>query len=97
MRGLEREDRIIWLRLTSNDHPGLLGKVAGLLGAHGANILAASHSRRFLDLPAKGVSIDLTIEARGRDHVQEIGEALTGADFAVRRVRPQHFAKDIIA
>lgn len=94
VRDLEREDRIVSLRLTSNDYPGLLGKVASLLGAKGANILEVSHSRRFLDLPAKGVSIDLTIETRGREHVRDIEAALTDAGFAVRRVRPQDFARD---
>ena len=94
VRDLERENRIVSLRLTSNDYPGLLGKATSLLGAQGANILDVSHSRRFLDLPAKGVSIDLTIETRGSAHVQEIKVALAGAGFTVRRVRPQDFAKD---
>ena len=94
VRDLEREDRIVSLRITGNDHPGLLGKVASLLGAKGANILEVSHSRRFLDLPAKGVSMDLTIETRGSDHVQAIEEALTDAGFAVRRVQPQDVATD---
>ena len=94
VRDLERENRIVSLRLTSNDYPGLLGKATSLLGAQGANILDVSHSRRFLDLPAKGVSIDLTIETRGSAHVQEIEVALASAGFTVRRVRPQDFAKD---
>ena len=57
----------------SNDRPGLLGRVASRLGALGANILEVSHGRLFLDVPAKGVTIDVTIETRGagahgRDH-----------------------------
>ncbi|KQZ99910.1 hypothetical protein ASD64_13970 [Mesorhizobium sp. Root157] len=38
MRELEREGRIVSLRLASDDRPGLLGKVASLLGQGGANI-----------------------------------------------------------
>lgn len=96
MRDLERADRIVSLRLTSNDYPGLLGRIASLIGSEGANILEVRHSRQFLDLPAKGVSIDLTIETRGGDHVRVIETALADAGFIVRRIRPQDFAKDVL-
>src|SRR5690606_1171647 len=66
VRELEREGRIVSLRLTSHDRPGLLATVAGVLGAQGANILEVSHSRSFLDVPAKRGTADLTIETRGR-------------------------------
>ncbi|WP_333684571.1 threonine ammonia-lyase [Pontibaca methylaminivorans] len=96
MRDLERADRIVSLRLTSNDYPGLLGRIASLIGSEGANILEVRHSRQFLDLPAKGVSIDLTIETRGGDHVRMIETTLLDAGFTVRRIRPQDFAKDVL-
>ena len=63
VRELEREDRIASFRLTTPT-AGLLGKVASRLGQLGANILEVSHGRLFLDVPAKGVTIDVTIETR---------------------------------
>ena len=72
VRELERDDRIASFRITSNDRPGLLGRVASRLGGLGANILEVSHGRLFLDVPAKGVSIDITIETRDRATYMEV-------------------------
>jgi len=93
VRELERDSRIVSLRITSADRPGLLGKVASLLGEQGANILEVSHSRRFLDLPAKGVSIDVTVETRGAEHVRAIEEMLAKNGFTSRRILPQDAAR----
>ena len=86
VRELERDDRITSFRITSNDRPGLLGRVASLLGQLGANILEVSHGRLFLDVPAKGVSIDITIETRDRQHTLEVFEALAAEGLAPQRI-----------
>ncbi|NNM73282.1 threonine ammonia-lyase [Enterovirga aerilata] len=88
VRELEREDRIASFRITSPDRPGLLGEIATRLGALGANILEVSHGRLFLDVPAKGVSVDVTIETRSREHTAAIFEALTGGGLNPRRIGP---------
>jgi len=93
LRELERDGRIVSFRLTTGDRPGLLGKVAGLLGAEGANILEVSHSRLFLDVPAKGVTIDVTVETRGESHARAIEEALARSGLAPRRILPQEIAE----
>ena len=72
VRELERECRIASFRLAIPDRPGVLGQVATLLGELGANILEVDHRRLFLDVPAKGAKLDVTIEARGRAHGDEI-------------------------
>src|SRR6516164_1906813 len=76
VRELEREDRIISLRLTIPDRPGVLGHIATRLGELGANILAVDHRRLFLDVPAKGTKLDVTMETRDQAHGEEIFEAL---------------------
>jgi len=76
IRELERCERITSIRITTNDAPGLLGRVASRLGDLGANILEVSHRRLFLDVPAKGVSIDITIETRDATHTSEVIDAL---------------------
>mgnify|MGYP002619950477 FL=1 len=93
LRELERDARIVSFRLTTSDRPGLLGKVAGLIGAEGANILEVSHSRLFLDVPAKGVTIDVTVETRGESHARAIEEALARSGLAPRRVMPRDIAE----
>jgi threonine dehydratase len=86
VRELERDDRIASFRITSNDRPGILGKVASRLGELGANILEVSHGRLFLDVPAKGVTIDVTIETRDGRHTAEVFAALERDGLAPKRL-----------
>ena len=81
VRELEREDRIVSFRLTIPDQPGVLGQIATRLGGLGANILAVEHRRLFLDVPAKGAKLDVTVETRDRLHGQQIFKALEGDGF----------------
>lgn len=93
VRELEREQRIAAFRLTASDRPGLLGKVASLLGTLGANILEVSHGRLFLDVPAKGVTLDVTVETRDEQHTAAIEQALKQEGFAPRRIYPRGLAE----
>ncbi|MGE0565251.1 MAG: threonine ammonia-lyase [Pseudolabrys sp.] len=76
VRELERESRIVSFRLSIPDRPGVLGQIATRLGELGANILEVDHRRLFLDVPAKGAKLDVTIETRDRAHADEIERAL---------------------
>lgn len=89
VRELERGDRIASFRITMSDRPGLLGRVASRLGELGANILEVSHGRLFLDVPAKGVTIDVTIETRDAEHTAEVFQALTRDGLEPRRLGPR--------
>jgi threonine dehydratase len=81
VRELEREDRIVSFRLTIPDRPGILGQIAGKLGELGANILSVDHHRLFLDVPAKGAKLDVTVETRDGAHAEEILRALTADGY----------------
>ena len=81
VRALERENRIVSFRLTIPDQPGVLGQIATRLGRLGANILEVEHRRRFLDVPAKGARLDVTVEARDRGHTNDIMRALVDAGY----------------
>jgi threonine dehydratase len=87
VRELERDGRIVSFRLTIPDRPGILGQIAGRLGELGANILSVDHHRLFLDVPAKGAKLDVTMETRGETHAEEIFSALR--DEGYRPVRMQ--------
>jgi threonine dehydratase len=86
VRELERGDCIVSFRLTIPDRPGILGPIATLLGQLGANILAVEHRRLFLDVPAKGAKLDVTIETRDHDHAQEIHSALASGGYQPVRI-----------
>ncbi len=81
VRELEREHRIVSFRLTIADRPGVLGPIATLLGRLGANILEVDHRRLFLDVPAKGAKLDITVEARDRAHSEAILLALSEGGY----------------
>ena len=86
VRELEREDRIVSFRLTIPDRPGILGQIASRLGELGANILAVDHHRLFLDVPAKGAKLDVTMETRDNAHAEEISRALTDDGYRPMRL-----------
>ena len=81
VRELERETRIVSFRLTIPDRPGILGQIASRLGGFGANILAVDHHRLFLDVPAKGAKLDVTVETRDAAHAEEIFRALAADGY----------------
>jgi threonine dehydratase len=86
VRGLEREGKIMSLRLIVDDQPGMLGTVATCLGTSGANILEVSHRRMFLDVPAKGTTLDVMIETKDAAHAEKVIGALEAAGHHVIRL-----------
>ncbi|MCC6780239.1 MAG: threonine ammonia-lyase [Hyphomicrobiales bacterium] len=88
VRELERAERIVSFRLTIPDRPGVLGQISTRLGHLGANILEVDHRRSFLDVPAKGARLDVTVEARGRAHGEEILRVLAAEGFHPVRIEP---------
>jgi threonine dehydratase len=86
VRELEREDRIVSFRLTIPDRPGVLGVIATRLGLLGANILEVDHRRLFLDVPAKGAKLDVTVETRDATHADEIARALGSDGYRPQRI-----------
>src|SRR5438045_5242207 len=86
VRELEREDRIVSFRLNIPDRPGVLGQIATRLGELEANILEVDHRRLFLDFPAKGANLDVTVETRDSGHADAILRALAKDGFSPVRI-----------
>jgi threonine dehydratase len=86
VRELKREDRIVSFRLTIPDRPGVLGHIATRLGGLGTNILEVDHRRLFLDVPAKGAKLDVTVETRDRAHAEAVLQALAADGLAPVRI-----------
>jgi threonine dehydratase len=86
MRGLERESKIVSLRIAITDRPGMLGEIAGELGRCGANILEVHHRRFYLDVPAKGAVVEIVIETKDRAHADSTVERLRLHGFEVERM-----------
>ncbi|MFL5259499.1 MAG: threonine ammonia-lyase [Hyphomicrobiales bacterium] len=83
-RELEREYRIVNLRIQIDDRPGVLGRIATTLGRLGANILEVSHRRMFLDVPAKGAELEIMLETRDARHAEDIVATIESEGFSAR-------------
>jgi threonine dehydratase len=84
MRGLVRGGRLVRLRAELPDLPGVLSRVAGIIGGLGANIVEVHHQRLFHDSSVKRAELDLVVETQNRRHVGTIIDALVAAGFPTR-------------
>jgi threonine dehydratase len=84
LRQLAREGRIMSLIVGIEDRPGVLARVASLVGDAGGNIMEVSHNRLMTGASAKSADLGLVIEARDDAHANEIKARLEQAGYAVR-------------
>jgi threonine dehydratase len=84
MRELQRERRMLTIAVEIEDRPGILAKVAAIVGEAGANIIEVVHDRLLTDLPAKGAELRVTMETRDQAHAGTICQAVRNAGYAVR-------------
>ena len=88
LRELAREGRILSVVVEIEDRPGLLARIATLVGQAGGNILEVSHNRMMTDMPAKSADLGMVIEARDAGHAEEIRTALEDSGFTIRKTKP---------
>ena len=81
MRGLVRGGRLVRLRAELPDLPGVLSRVAGVIGGLGGTIVEVHHQRLFHDSSVKRAELDLVVETQNRRHVGAIIDALVAAGF----------------
>ena len=86
-RGLAKDGRMVRIRILGRDRPGELARICQRAAAVGANILEVTHNRAFANLQVGGVEIDLILETRGRDHVEQLLNALREDDIEAEEVR----------
>ncbi|HEX6203915.1 MAG TPA: threonine ammonia-lyase [Thermoanaerobaculia bacterium] len=85
-RGLVDDGRLARLEVTVRDRPGMLARLTATVAERGANVLESAHSRAFADISVGEVAIALTLETRGREHVDELVAALREDGHQVREV-----------
>jgi len=83
-RGLVRDGRLVRIDVLLLDKPGQLARVSQVIASHKANVIEVHHSRAFSDRFGDAV-LQLTLETRGIDHVEEILRALRERGYTVRR------------
>ncbi len=78
-RGLVRNGQLVRLRVETRDVPGELARTSGLIGTVGANIVEVHHQRAFSAHSLQTALVDFTIQTRGREHLDQIMDALHAA------------------
>lgn len=86
VRELARDGRLFAIRITAPDRPGVLGDISSLIGRHDGNILEVSHHRLFLDVPAKGTTLDVTLETHDSEHGARIIKALETHGYRIKHL-----------
>ena len=86
LRDLARSGRLARLRVRLRDQPGALFNVARIFDAQRVNIIEIYHQRIFTSLPAKGLVTDIECEARDRDHLDRLIQALRDGGYETTMV-----------
>ena len=85
-RGLVQDGRLIRLRIHLLDRPGALTDLTTIIASHRANIVDTLYNRAYYGVNLGDTAIDMTMETRGREQVEELLAALTAAGYKHSRV-----------
>jgi len=81
LRGLVATGRYLRIRTVLKDRPGALLGLADVIASEGANIYAIHHDRTSKDVAMNAAEVELDLETRGPDHVEELLSALRAAGY----------------
>lgn len=70
-KGLVKDGRLVKLRVLVPDYPGQLARILQVVAEERANILEVEHSRMFSAAKVNETAIDLVLETRGQQHIEE--------------------------
>jgi threonine dehydratase len=80
-RGMVRAGRLARIRVSARDVPGSLASITAIVSEAGANIDEVHHQRAFTMLAAQNVDIEMVVQTRGREHIQDVLRALHEGGF----------------
>jgi threonine dehydratase len=81
-----RAGRLARIRVSARDIPGSLAKITATVAGAGANIDEVHHQRAFTALAAQNVEVELVIQTRGPQHIQEVLAQLLQAGLAAQLI-----------
>ena len=81
-----KDGRLVRLQLRISDHPGSLVNVMDIVAAQRANVVNIVHDRSHYGAGLNQAALDVTLETRGSDHIEEIVAALGKAGYPAEKV-----------
>jgi threonine dehydratase len=85
-RGLVQDGRMIRLRIHLLDRPGALTDLTQIITRHRVNIVDTLYNRAYYGVNLGDTTIDITMETRGREQVDELLSALSAEGYRHSRV-----------
>jgi threonine dehydratase len=85
-RGLVKDGRLVRFRVRIADHPGALHKLTGEFATARANIQEVFHNRAFSRVNLGETAVDVTLEARGAEHITELVRLLDERGYEHERL-----------
>jgi len=85
-RGLAKDGRRLRLRIHLTDRPGALHQLTKIIADLRANIVETEYDRTYYGVNLGDTAIDISMETRGQEHIQQILDALTGAEYRYERI-----------
>jgi threonine dehydratase len=85
-RGLVQDGRLIRLRIHLLDRPGALTDLTTLIARHRVNIVDTLYNRAYYGVNLGDTAIDITMETRGPEQVEELLVAMTAGGYRYTRV-----------
>lgn len=83
MRGLVQRGRYVKLGTVLKDRPGALTELSRIIAENRANIYAIQHDRTARDIGMGSAEVELDIETRGHEHVEQLIESLEEQGYPV--------------
>jgi threonine dehydratase len=85
-RGLVKDGRLVRVSVNLLDKPGQLAVVSTIIAGARANVIEVHHTRAFASRFG-GTTLQLTLETRGTEHVEEILAALRAEGYTVDQLK----------
>jgi threonine dehydratase len=85
-RGLVKDGRQVRLQIHLADRPGSLHQLTKLIAAHHANIVELQFDRAYYGVNLGDTLIDVSLEARGPEQIQQLLSALADAGYRHERI-----------
>ncbi|ATB28089.1 threonine ammonia-lyase [Melittangium boletus] len=71
-RGLVKGGRLVRLVVRMPDRPGMLARLTAEIAQQSANVVEIYHNRAFSKAGLGEVAVEVTLETRGRNHIEEL-------------------------
>jgi threonine dehydratase len=84
-RGLVKDGRLVQLEVRMPDRPGMLARLTTEIAQQGANVVEIYHNRAFAKAGLGEVMVEVTLETRGHEHIEELMTSLSQKGWQVAK------------